>query len=578
MALLKNSKMSVKLCIMILPLFVVLIYILYQFSYQMNMLNHEAKTTYYNTLYINSSLLLNADRDFYAATLAERSLMEGGESLDKSTKERYLNTYNENCSKIMDSISKVDSSLKSNQELYSEFKHSKTQLTMSHLCEQFTQQFKEWQAAYDPNTGSGFIIAKNAMFDGIRDEIKTMTELLDEYSTQTEANMQHYINTMVWKLLALFASALLIVVFLCLYTARFIISGMKGITGNMNALSENDLSFVPHRIVSKDELGVLSRSVITLVDSWRSITSRLIHTSDYLSNSSASMKYATDDVINSVHEISKTIEDIAQGAASQAEDTQKLVDEINSLDEAIQTNTVSTKELSQTASKIITVSQEGLETVNHLDKINLKSQLAFQSIFHTIDIANNNASKIVETSSLIANIAEQINLISLNASIEAARAGDAGKGFAVIAGEIHKLSEQTTSSTSVIDQMLNEIKDNIQFASLQSKEVESIVELQTISIADTKNKYLSIVSFIDLIHKEIDALENVSKKLEQNRRVISEFITDVSAVSEEYAASTEETAAATQQVMSSMAGINVIGSEIDELVIELKSIIDRFSL
>ena len=578
MTLLKNSKMSVKLCIMILPLFMVLIYILYQFSYQMKMLNQEAQTTYYDTLYINSSLLLNADRDFYAATLAERSLIEGGESLDQGARDRYLNTYNENCSNIMDSISKVDSNLKSNEELYSEFKHSKTQLTMSHLCQQFTQQFKEWQAAYDPNTGTGFIIAKNAMFDGIRDEIKSMTELLDEYSTQTEAEMQQYINKMIWNLFALFAAAVLIVAFLCFYTARFIISGIKGLTGNLNSLSENDLSFIPHQINSKDELGGLSRSVTTLVDSWRGITSKLIHSTDYLSSSSASMKLATDEVTTSVHEISKTIEDIAQGAANQADDTQKLADEINSLDEAIQTNTASTKELSQTASKIILVSEEGLETVNQLNEINLKSRLAFQSIFQTIDTANNNASKIVETADLITNIAEQINLISLNASIEAARAGDAGKGFAVIAGEIHKLSEQTKISTTVIDQMLNEIKDNIQFASLQSKEVEGIVELQTSSITDTKNKYHSIVSFIDLIHKEISALETVSKRLEQNRRVISEFITDVSAISEEYAASTEETAAATQQVISSMAGINGIGSEIDELVTELKSIIDRFSL
>lgn len=103
------------------------------------------------------------------------------------------------------------------------------------------------------------------------------------------------------------------------------------------------------------------------------------------------MKLATKEVTATVYEISKTIEDIAKGAANQAEDTQKLADGISSLDEAIRTNLDSTRELSQTASKIISVSQEGIVIVNHLDEINLKSQFTFQLIFQTIDTANSNA-------------------------------------------------------------------------------------------------------------------------------------------------------------------------------------------
>ena len=67
MSFLRNSKISVKLWLMILPVFTVLIYILCQFSYQIKMVNQEAKSSYYDTLYINSSMLLSADKDFYKA-------------------------------------------------------------------------------------------------------------------------------------------------------------------------------------------------------------------------------------------------------------------------------------------------------------------------------------------------------------------------------------------------------------------------------------------------------------------------------------------------------------------------------
>lgn len=578
MKLLRNSKIAVKLWLMILPVFIALLYILFQFSFQMKSLNKEAKSSYYDTLYLNSSLLLSADRDFYEATLTERTLVTSTSTLDAETKNRYLSIYNADCERIIANINKVMSNIKPNNELYNEFKHSKTQLTMSHLYDQFTDQFSEWQSTYDPNTGEGYIVAKNAMFDGIRDEIKTMTELLDEYSVKSQADMQDYINQTIGRIFFIFIVASLLMAFICIYIIRFIGSNTKALTSNMNSLASNDLSFVPHQSNSKDELGTLSNSVNILVYSLRDITGKLINTSNSLSESSHNMKATSDEVTSSIFEVAKTINDIAEGAASQAEDTQKLVYEINNLGEAVRTSSESTKELTQTASSIMSISQEGIETVTNLDDINVKNQHAFQSIFQTIDTANKDAGKIVEATALISNIADQINLISLNAAIEASRAGDAGRGFAVIANEIYKLSEQTQSSTTLIDNMLNGIRDNIFTASLQSKEAEHGVIRQTKSIAETKDKYLSIVSHLNRINNEIYSLETVTDKISQSRSIISELSSNSSAISEEYAASTEETSAATQQVLTSMTTINQVGTEVDDLVEEVRNIINKFKL
>lgn len=577
MTFLKNRKIATKLCLMILPIFIALIYILFQFSFQMKSVNQEAKTTYYDTLYTNSSLLLNADRDFFKATLTERNLVNSS-SLDPSTKERYLTSYQEDCNRIIANIEKVMTNIKSNHELSSVYKHKDTQLTMTQLHKQFMDQFKEWQSAYDPETGKGYIIAKNAMFDGIRSEIKSMSELLDEYSAKSQADMQNYINQILQRTFILAAIATLLMAFVCVYLVNFIRRSIKALTHNMDSLAANDLSFSPYETKSKDEFGVLTHSVSTLVISLRDITTRLIHSSDHLKQSSHTMRVTSDEATTSVFEVAKTIDDIAEGAASQAEDTLKLVDEIHSLGEAIKAGENSTKELSQTSTDIMTISQEGIETVSNLDEINIKNQIAFQSIFHTIDTANQNAGKIVEATAIISNIAEQINLISLNAAIEASRAGDAGRGFAVIANEIHKLSDQTKTSTLLIDTMLGGIKNNITTASIQSKEAENGVMLQTQSINETKEKYLSIVHSLSKINDEILSLEAVTKKIDQSRSSIHEFSTNVCALSEEYAASTQETSAATQQILTSMNQISQIGNEVDHLVLELKEMINKFIL
>ncbi len=578
MNFLKNRKIATKLWIMILPIFIALIYILYQFSYQMNLVNKEAKSSYYDTLYVNSSLLLGADRDFFEATLTERTLVNSASKLDESTKKRYLETYNNDCSRIISNINKVMSNIKSNHELSKVYKHKETQLTMTQLNKQFMDQFKEWQSTYDPNTGKGYPVAKNAMFDGIRNEIKTMTELLDEYSAKSQADMKDYIGQILSHNYLISFIATILMAIICGYIVRFIEKNLKALTKNMNLLASNDLSFAPHPMSSKDELGTLSRSVSTLVHSLRDITTKLINTSYSLKESSHSMKSTSDEVTSSVFEVAKTIDDIAEGASSQAEDTQRLVDEITNLNAAIQSSTDSTRELSQTSSKIMAASREGIQTVNHLDEINTKNQAALQSIFYTIDTANHNAGTIVEATAIINNIAEQINLISLNASIEAARAGEAGRGFAVIANEIHKLSDQTKESTILIDNMLNGIKDNISTASSQSKEAETGVKLQTQNINETKNKYLSIVDYIKMINNEIRTIESVTEKISQSRAIISEFSTNMSALSEEYAASTQETSASTQQVLTAMTDISRIGTEVDNLVAELKEMINQFVL
>lgn len=578
MAFLRNSKIATKLWLMILPVFIALIYILFQFSFQMASLSREAKAAYYDTLYLNSSLLLSADRDFYEATLTERTLTQSAATLDSAAKSRYLSIYNEDCSRIIGNINKVSSNLKSNNELYNEYKHSKTQLTMAHLYEQFMSQFSEWQSAYDPNTGKGYIIAKNSMFDGIRDEIKTMTELLDEYSIKCQADMQAHINHIITRTFLIVIVSSLLMAFICIYIVRFIGSSVGAITKNMNLLASNDLSFTPYQTNSREELGTLSTSVTTLLHSLRDITGKLINTSSSLSKSSLNMKLTSDEVTSSVFEVAKTIDDIAEGAASQAEDAQKLVHEINNLGDAVRSNTESANELSQTALRMRSISQEGIETVNNLDEINIKNQVVFQSVFQTIDLANKNAEKIVDATALISDIAEQINLISLNAAIEASRAGDAGRGFAVIAAEIHKLSEQTQASTFLIDSMLYGIKDNISIANMQSQEAESGVLQQTQSIAETKNKYLSIVDSLNLINHEICSLETVTDKINRSRSIISELTSNASAISEEYAASTEETSAATQQVLASMTNINQVSAEVDSLAGELRAIIDQFTI
>ncbi len=576
MALLRNRKIAFKLWLMILPIGLTAIFVLIEFFYQTNKISADSREIYYDTVYQNAQLIINADRDYYQAQLAERTLVLSGDTLNQEDKDNLINDYNENCNQVLERVGEFQKDVMKKKDLNSF--SIEGSLTMPELFDNFFAEFSEWQTTYDPATGIGDEAAKNAIFENARDELNTMTELLDAYGNSEKERMEKERYTSLITIIIIIGIAVALVTVICLYIVRFIRNNLVKLTQNMNALAQNDLTFDAHNTNSKDELGVLANSIGTLIGSLRGIITQLVKTSDSLSVASSSMRVNSDEVTTSMNEIAKTIGEIAEGASNQAEDAQNLVHEISNLGEAVTKSAKSTRELSNASERIMVASKEGLDKVNKLEEITIKNQESFESIFLAIDITNNNAGKIGEASAMISDITKKTKLLALNASIEAARAGESGKGFAVVAEEITKLSEQSKNATLVIDKMLQELTEGIYKANLQSNLVKNAVKIQAVSVDETKDSYLSIVSALDNINEEIINLDVISKGMEQSRAVVADVGSNVSAISEESAASTEETSATTEEVLAAMTNINQIGMEVNDLVIELKGLIDKFKI
>jgi methyl-accepting chemotaxis protein len=468
----------------IIPITLTIVLLLIQYSQQMKNLNKTDKEAYYDTLYTNSSLLLNADRDFYQAYVAERELVLGKDALDEETKKSLVSVYNENVSQVLERMNTAKSNIQGNTELYSEFTHSGTSLNMEQLFQGFMEEFNTWQAAYDPATGKGDPTAKNALFEEARDEINSMTETLDEYSLKSQKEVDKYIKDSIIRLVLIVVIAAFLVTLLNVYIMRYIRINMKKLTENMHALAEKDLTIEAHDTDSSDEIGILAGSIASLIHSLREIIIHMVKTAQKLSEASGVMRSNSDEVTASMNEIAKTVCEIAEGASNQAKDAEELVHEISNLGEAVGKSLDSAKGLTDSSGKIKSASEDGLNTVIELENVTLQNQSSFQSIFNIIDTTSENAGKIREAIALISDIAKKTKLLALNASIEAASAGEAGKGFAVVAEEIRRLSEQTKSSTNVIDGILGELSDNIQTAVNQSVIVKEAVNQQAVSVGD----------------------------------------------------------------------------------------------
>lgn len=573
----KKSSIVQKLVIMVAPAILTLLLTPVFIGVTAHNIRLEAKASYYNTIYENTSLILNTDRTLYRMLGIQKS-MAWDNQLSPEARRELLKQYNTDLNQVMQSINTIISNLKDNQELLNEFTHPETGETLSELFKAYNDHLQTWMWSYKPEAGTGDINKSIEAFENVRSGIGTMTDILNDYANYTDNQIKEYTNEEITRLTLIVAVIFVITIIIAFTIILYLRKHLLRLTSNMVSLAQNDLTITPTSLKSKDELGQLSGAITTMVLSLKEIIDNLKDLAGKLALSSHTMRENSGEITRAVKEITVSVSDIAEGASKQSMDSEDLIVQIESLNEAVNENSQSTAMLSKASQKINLASQDGLQAVNRLTDITRQNEESFLSIFNIIEKTNENASKISEASSMITSIAEQTNLLALNAAIEAARAGEAGKGFAVVANEIRSLSEQSAKSTTIIDSILAELRSSIASASKQSDLVKQAVLSQSNSVIETREKYLVIVEALERINEAILALNQISVKMEQSRSSVSDIGADLSALSEEYAASTEETSATSQEVLAAMTTINEVIAEVDHMVLSMKSVIDKFKV
>ncbi|MDE6626229.1 MAG: methyl-accepting chemotaxis protein [Lachnospiraceae bacterium] len=335
--------------------------------------------------------------------------------------------------------------------------------------------------------------------------------------------------------------------------------------------SENDTQTKINQ--RKDEIGMMSRALSTLREQLINVVLAIRENSSALAASAEALYTGATETNNTMEQVESAVNDIANGASSQADETQEATGNVIVIGDMVKDTGKTVDELMVSAKQMQSANENAQRILAELREINRQSDEYIDVIAKQTEVTNESALKIGEATRLITDIASETNLLSLNASIEAARAGEQGRGFAVVASEIQKLAEQSTESAERIQQIIDMLLLDSEKAVKTMTQVKEIIGLQTEHIIRTDNAFTEIREGVSASLAGMQIISAKTKEMDQARVNVVDVVNNLTSIAEENAAATEETSASVVEVASIVndiaekaQGLNSIAEELEEKI------------
>lgn len=344
--------------------------------------------------------------------------------------------------------------------------------------------------------------------------------------------------------------------------------------GNLDISKNIDTGY----LLQKDEIGTLSEAFQNLIEKLRDTITAISDSVAEVSDTALRLTATSQQSAMVSDEISKTVEDIARGAMDQANHTEEGLSHASALESKLQINHDCMQELNQSTDQVLKLVKEGLKGIDLLNRFTKENDQATRDTCEMMFTMKRNSSQISEASRIITEIAKNTNLIALNASIEAARAGDAGLGFAVVAKEIQTMADQSAESAKYIDVMVNVLQRSIEQAVDSMNTILVTSKEQHNSVEDTIDRYQLISRAMNKSEEAVQKLNISEIEMKSVNREMKLMLQSLAAIAEQNAAGTEQAASSMEEQSASVQILAEICEHLSGLSATLRSAISRFTI
>ena len=378
--------------------------------------------------------------------------------------------------------------------------------------------------------------------------------------------------------------SVLAVVAICIFVAVSIsmsITGslQKGI-GVVQKVAQGELgTAIDTKLLGrKDEIGDLAKAIETLQQALLNIIRKISQSSEQITKAADDLGVTANETNSTMKQVECAVSSITGNISEQAQSTKSTTDNIVLMGEQIGITSSEVNLLNQNADLMRKSSEQATTTIQQLRQINAEVENSIETINRQIHLTNDSAQKIRAATEIIASIADETNLLSLNASIEAARSGESGRGFAVVAAQIQKLAEQSNNSSRAIEKITNDLINNSAETVAIMSNVHEIISSQSQNMIETEQIVAEVMSGIGMSLERIEQIESSTVMLEDSRNRIVQAVEGLSEIAQQNAASTQETCAQTVEVSNTFAEIEGSAKQLMDIAEDLSNTMKYFRL
>ncbi|MED4015646.1 methyl-accepting chemotaxis protein [Sutcliffiella cohnii] len=358
--------------------------------------------------------------------------------------------------------------------------------------------------------------------------------------------------------------------------AQMITKPLEIVNKGMKEVAEGNLTIDPIEVKTNDEIRDLALSFNTMGTNLANLIRKVLVASETVAASSQQLLASSEQTSKAAEQITEVIQEIAAGSDNQVESALTANDSIIHI----------AKGMEQASNSIVTVSNYSAETNEKAEEGNkiVMDTVAQMSIVQErvseiatiISSLGERSREIGVIVDVISKVASQTNLLALNAAIEAARAGEHGRGFAVVADEVRKLAEESNDATEQIRVVIEKVREEINQVSLSMNAGTNSVKVGIEKVNETGKSFQEIRTMIAGITSQAEDVSAIAERVSTSTEQMVQQMADITNVSEKSAHNSQMVAASAEEQNASMEEIAASANALSHMAQELQEHISIF--
>jgi methyl-accepting chemotaxis protein len=427
-----------------------------------------------------------------------------------------------------------------------------------------------------------YITLATSTAKGASDHFQAAAEDVVKYKQlkmQTDRDrIAQQMNQVRFMILIISLAALVIGIVVSIIVSYVISRPVALISNTLNQVARGNLTVPEVKVKTKDEIGVLAESTNQLIHQLKQFIGNVYDSAVQVASSSQQLLASNEQNAHAAEQIAQRVQQASLGAEKQLGFFGEVSSSTQEMAAGIQQIAESSERMLLSSDGAIQLVENGTRSVqsvvSHMNDINV----SFEKALEIVTLLGQRSQEITGIAGLITEIANQTNLLALNAAIEAARAGEHGKGFAVVADEVRKLAVQSKKSANEIAGMIGLIQTEIKQAIEAVESGNHLVDQGLDSTEEANNAFTSITESIDGVSKNVQEVSSAVEQLTAQSQIIVDTIGNVQAIAEGELTSTQDSAAATEEQVATMEEVTSSAQGLTRLADEMKAFIGKFKV